>query len=105
MKKEENLGNLEIDSSIYKTRISNKFANRKPYQPSDPKIILSFIPGVVREIFVTVGQSVTKGEHLMILDAMKMQNRLKCTMDGKIKTITVVSGAKVSKVTVLVELE
>jgi biotin carboxyl carrier protein len=105
MNKEDKPGYLNINSSLYKTRISAKFENRKPYQPTDPKIILSFIPGTVREIYVTVGQQVKKGEDLMILDAMKMQNRLKCIMDGKVKMIAVNKGDKVSKGTVLLELE
>lgn len=105
MKKEDKLGSLQIDSSIYQTRISPKFETRKPYKPLDPKIILSFIPGTVLEIYVKVGQVVKKGEVLMILDAMKMQNKLKSSMDGKIKSIAVAKGARVSKGTVLIELE
>ena len=105
MKKEDKPGYLNIGSSLYQTRISTKFKNRKPYQPVDPKIILSFIPGTVLDIFVTVGQDVKKGQELMILDAMKMQNRLKCPMDGKVKSIAVNKGVKVSKGTVLLELE
>jgi biotin carboxyl carrier protein len=105
MNKEDKRGYLNIGSSLYQTRISAKFENRKPYKPTDPKIILSFIPGTVREIYVTVGQQVKKGEDLMILDAMKMQNRLKCIMDGKVKSIAVNKGDKVSKGTVLMELE
>jgi biotin carboxyl carrier protein len=105
MKKEEKLGYLHIDSSLYQTRIDPRFEKRKPYQPLDPKIILSFIPGTVTEIYVTVGKVVKKGEVLMILDAMKMQNKLKSSMDGRIKSIAVAKGAKVSKGTILVELE
>jgi biotin carboxyl carrier protein len=105
MKKDEKLGYLNIDTSLYKTRISENFENRKPYQPADPKIILSFIPGTVIDIFVEVGQIVKKGEELMILDAMKMKNKLKCPMDGRVKSIAVVKGARVSKGTVLLELE
>lgn len=105
MKTEVKSGYLNIDSSLYQTRISKQFENRKPYQPADPKIILSFIPGTVTDIFVTAGQEVNKGQDLMILDAMKMQNRLKCIMDGKVKSIAVIIGAKVSKGTVLMELE
>ena len=105
MKKEDKLGFLQIDSSIYRTRINPKFEARKPYQPLDPKIILSFIPGTVLDIYIKVGQVVKKGEILMILDAMKMQNKLKCSMDGTIKSIAVAKGAKVSKGTVLIELE
>jgi biotin carboxyl carrier protein len=105
MNKEDKTGYLNIDSSLYQTRISTRFKNRKPYQKADPKIILSFIPGTVLEIFVTAGQEVRKGQELMILDAMKMQNRLKCIMDGKVKSIAVNKGAKVSKGTVLLQLE
>jgi biotin carboxyl carrier protein len=105
MSKNEKLGFLNIDTSLYQTRISDKFQNRIPYQPADPKIILSFIPGTVLEIMIEPGQLVTKGEILMILDAMKMKNKLKCNMDGRVKTIAVIKGDKVSKGTVLLELE
>ncbi len=50
-------------------------------------MILSFIPGTVLDIFVNPGQNVKKGDLLLILDAMKMQNKLKCPVDGKIKSI------------------
>ena len=105
MNKNDKLGFLNIDTSLYQTRISSKFQNRKPYQPADPRIILSFIPGTVLEIFIKPGQNVSMGDDLMILDAMKMQNKLKCNMNGKIKSIAVKKGDKVSKGTVLLELE
>jgi biotin carboxyl carrier protein len=105
MNKKDTLGYLNIDTSFYKTRISSKFENRKAYQPADPRIILSFIPGTVLDILIKAGQDVKKGDDLMILDAMKMQNKLKCNMDGKVKTIAVKKGDKVSKGTVLLELE
>ena len=105
MNKKDKLGFLNIDTSFYQTRISSKFENRKPYQPADPRLILSFIPGTVLDILVEPGKNVTKGEDLMILDAMKMKNRLKCNMDGKVKSIMVKKGDNVSKGTVLLELE
>jgi biotin carboxyl carrier protein len=105
MDKKDKLKFLNIDSSLYKTRISKKFENRKPYQPVNPRIILSFIPGTVLEILVKEGQTVDKGEVLMILDAMKMQNRLKSTIDGRIRKLFVSNGDKVSKETVLLEME
>lgn len=105
MNKNDKLGFLNIDTSLYQTRISSKFQSRKPYKPADPRIILSFIPGTVLDIFIEPGQSVSKGEDLMILDAMKMQNKLKCNMNGKVKSIAVKRGDKVSKGTVLLELE
>jgi biotin carboxyl carrier protein len=102
---QENFGFLNINSSFYKTRISLKFQTRKPYKPVDPRRILSFIPGTVLEIFVKEGDSVSKGDTLMLLDAMKMQNKLKCNIEGRVKNVPVIKGDKVSKGTLLVELE
>lgn len=96
---------LNIDESLYQTNISRKFENRKKYQPVDPKKILSFIPGTVLDILVTEGQPVEKGNVMMILDAMKMKNKLKSPTAGQIKKIHVNKGDKVSKGTLLIELE
>ena len=105
MHKKEILGLLNINNSLYQTRISTKFKNRIQYKPADPRVILSFIPGTVLDVYIKQGDVVKKGDLLMILDAMKMQNRLKCNMDGRVKSISVREGDKVSKGTVLMELE
>jgi biotin carboxyl carrier protein len=96
---------LNINNSLYQTRISDKFKNRTKYEPADPRMILSFIPGTVLDIFVAPGQTVKQGEVLLILDAMKMQNQLKSPVDGKIKAILAKKGDRVSKGVLLVELE
>jgi len=99
------LGQLNINSSLYQTRLSAKFKKRKPYQPADPRIIFSFIPGTILDIFIEVGAEVKKGDIMMILDAMKMKNKLICNMDGKVKSIAVKKGERVSKGDVLLILE
>ena len=105
MKEDQDLGFLNINSILYKTRLSPKFKNRKSYIAADPEKILSFIPGTVLDIFVKKGQTVKKGDALMILDAMKMQNKLKSGIDGKIKKILVNKGDRVSKGTLLIEMK
>jgi biotin carboxyl carrier protein len=105
MGKNEKLEFLNINNSLYQTRISTKFKNRVSYKPPDPGMILSFIPGTVLEIFVSPGQHVKKGDLLLILDAMKMQNRLKCPADGKIKSIVARKGDRVAKGALLIELD
>ncbi len=105
-KREENeFGFLNINSRNYKTHLSRKFVERRPYTPADPKKVLSFIPGTVLDILVNEGQTVTAGQDLMILDAMKMQNRLKCLTEGKVRKISVKKGDKVAKGTLLLEME
>lgn len=105
MDTEKTQGYLNIDSSLYKTRLSRKFENRKKYLPADPKKILSYIPGVVIDIFVSPGMEVKQGQDLMIIDAMKMKNRIKCSLDGKVKSIAVTTGSKVGKGSLLMEIE
>ncbi len=55
MKKKKNLEILNIDTSLYKTRISKKFENRKPYKAADPHMVISFIPGTILDILVKPG--------------------------------------------------
>lgn len=105
MQESDDLGSLNINNSHYTTRLSSKFRNRKPYKPTDPGIIPSFIPGTVLEILVKKGQKVNEGDDLIILDAMKMKNRLKCHRSGRIKKIYVKAGDRVSKGTSLIEIE
>jgi len=105
MTEKEKHGMLNIDSTLYTTRLSKKFMARSPYKAGNPKYILSFIPGTVLDILVKPGQKVRKGDDLMLLDAMKMQNQLKCTIDGEVKEIPVKKGDKVSKGTVLLILK
>lgn len=105
MKQFENLEILTLNTGLYKTKLSRKFSNRQPYKPADPHLVLSFIPGTVLDILVKPGQTVRNGDDLMILDAMKMQNHLKCKVEGKVKRIPVLKGDKVSKGMVLLEME
>jgi len=104
MQNSESFKSLNINSTHYKTKLSKKFENRKPYQPANPGIVSSFIPGTIIDILVTPGQKVCKGDDLVILDAMKMQNRLKSAVDGVVKSISVSKGDKVSKGAVILEI-
>ena len=60
------------------------------------------MPGVIVNVLVEAGQAVTKGETLVILESMKMENELKATMDGTVLDVHVVAGATVEKGAVLV---
>lgn len=104
MKENEASGILNIDGTPYRTRLSSRFANRKPYAPADPKIIPSFIPGTVLDILVSEGQAVNEGDELMILDSMKMQNMLKSTVAGTVEKILVSKGERVSKGSLLIKI-
>jgi biotin carboxyl carrier protein len=96
---------LVINDTVYTTKLTNKFKMRKAYVAPDPKKILAFIPGIVRDIAIKKGQTVKEGEQLLILEAIKMKNILTSPLDGKIKDIKVECGNMVLKDQLLIELE
>lgn len=67
--------------------------------------IKSPMPGLVLEIDVAEGQKVNKGQTLLILEAMKMENILKADHDMVIKKIHITKGEAVSKNQVLLSTE
>ncbi|NSW93467.1 MAG: acetyl-CoA carboxylase biotin carboxyl carrier protein subunit [Bacteroidales bacterium] len=105
MRKEKEPGYLNIDSTLYKTRLSPKYENRKPYEPVNPNLVRSYIPGTIIEVLVQAGQKVNPGDDLLVLDAMKMKNLIKCRIKGKIKKVNVSPGDKVSKGEILIETD
>lgn len=101
----EGLTTLVIDEAAYSTLSHKKHAGRKPFAPRDPRLITSFMPGTIQEVFVAEGDAVTAGTQLCILEAMKMKNQIMAPFDGVIKKLNVQSGQMVAKNYVLVELE
>jgi biotin carboxyl carrier protein len=63
------------------------------------------MPGLVLDIKVKPGDSIKKGDAVVVLEAMKMENNLKSPGDGVIKKINVEKGKAVEKGQVLVEFE
>ena len=61
------------------------------------------MPGLIIDIRVQPGQAVHKGDPLLVLEAMKMENILKAPTDGTIESIKVALRANVTKGQVLVQ--
>ncbi len=74
---------------------------------NDQKIndIKAPMPGLVLEVGVKVGQKVQKGDGLLILEAMKMENVIKSAGEGIVKGIHTSKGAAVDKGQLLIEME
>lgn len=100
----ENIEKLHLDDADYVTTFTKKFRDRKPYEPANPNLIISIIPGTVREIKVKVGQAVKKGEPVLIVETMKMLNIIKTPVDGKVKSINVTIDEKIAKNHLMVEI-
>lgn len=102
----EDIKEIYVDGCLYKTKVNNKFLRRnlKP-QLEDPHIVRAFIPGVIKKILVKEGDSVKRGEKLLILEAMKMENYIMSATSGKIKKIHTQEGKVVCKHELLLEID
>lgn len=63
------------------------------------------MPGLVLDVLVSEGQQIKKGDSLIVLEAMKMENILKATSDATIKSVSVSKGARVEKNEILIKLQ
>ena len=62
------------------------------------------LPGVVTKVNVAVGQKVKKGETVLVLEAMKMENNIAAEQDGEVTGVCVKAGDSVLEGTVLITI-
>ncbi len=102
---------ISVNGQLYLTTIkepidqllSNMGLDLKAMQKAEP--VKAPMPGLVLKMLVTPGQQVNKGDALMILEAMKMENVLKATTAGVVKAVKVAERTAVEKGTILIEME
>ena len=77
----------------------------KPAAGGGKSGVKSPLPGVILDIKCNVGDEVKKGQTLIILEAMKMENSINADKDGKVTAINVSKGESVLEGTDLVIIE
>lgn len=99
---------LLVNGTRYEVALQNDFDNLLKSMGigvADTKLakeVRAPMPGLVLDILVQEGSVVVKGETIVILEAMKMENVLKSPVDGVIKAISINKGVAVEKNQVLV---
>ncbi len=73
--------------------------------PSGPAPLVAPMPGLVVRVHVSIGDDVSAGQGLVVMEAMKMENELRTPAAGRVKAIRVTPGTAVEKGTLLIELE
>ena len=68
-------------------------------------VVKTAMPGKVVRILVAVGDTVTHGDGVIVVEAMKMQNELKAPKDGTIKVIHFAEGDNVNAGDVLIMMD
>lgn len=124
---EDNIAHVEVNGTPYEVEMDKpiKTAPKPVAHPSAPpktesgapvvarpvatggskSAVKSPLPGVILELKVKEGDAVKKGQTIIILEAMKMENNINADKDGKITAIKVNKGDSVLEGTDLVIIE
>ena len=119
---EDNIAHVEVNGTPYKVEMEKapkpvvRPVSAAPAAPTAPVVkpaapssgksgVKSPLPGVILDIKVNVGDAVKKGQTIIILEAMKMENNINADKDGKITAINVSKGESVLEGTDLVIIE
>jgi len=125
---EDNIAELEVNGTHYKVEVDKAIqqtktprlvrpaaipstdthpSTAKTSSPSTPKgtgYVKSPLPGVILDVFVKEGDVVRKGQKLLCLEAMKMENNIDSDKDGKIVKINAKKGDSVMEGDILVTI-
>jgi biotin carboxyl carrier protein len=105
----EKTAEIKVNNTIYSISAKDQFdllldklglSNLNNARVSEIKAPM---PGMVLKIFVAEGDEIKKGDNLLVLEAMKMENIIKSPGDVIIKRIRVKSGEKVEKGQILID--
>ena len=102
---------IRLNSTVYTVKIQrpiDDIIHKMGYADGTSKIVNSInapMPGIIIDLKVQNGQSVKKGDTLLILEAMKMENAIICPKDTTIKEIHTVIGETVDKNKLLIDFE
>jgi 3-methylcrotonyl-CoA carboxylase alpha subunit len=93
-----------LDGNAYKVAVEGP-SERATHGRADDMAMAAPMPATVRAIAVSVGQPVTTGDVLIVLEAMKMELTIKAPRDGTVRAVHCAQGELVQTDIALLELE
>ena len=107
---EDNNVHVEVNGTAYTVELEKKSSPKipavtRPTLASSKSGLKSPLPGVILEIKVKEGDTVKRGQTLIVLEAMKMENDIKADRDGKVTAIKVNKGDSILEGTDLIIIE
>lgn len=119
---EDNIAHIEVNGTRYDVEIERKVKQTKtpklirpvvsgPPKPGidkkdrgDSTPVLAPLPGNILDILVNPGDIIKKGQKLLIMEAMKMENQILAEKDGVVENIKVLKGQSVLQGDILLEI-
>lgn len=120
---EDNIAQVEVNGTIYEVEIHREVKQSKTPRLMRPAVKHSYgeeafkkkegvspvvkspLPGVVLRINFKEGDEVNRGDSLLVMEAMKMENNIYSELKGRIKSIKVQPGQSVLQGDILMEIE
>lgn len=108
---EEKIQTIKVNGNTYTVAIEDKYdillkqLGMEMTSTNKVQDVKAPMPGLVIKVTVEEGQEVKKGDSLLILEAMKMENILKSTRDGIVSKVLVAKGDKIEKNAVLIQFQ
>lgn len=93
-----------LDGSTYLLDKRTTLVEGAAGAPGAQKTLRAPMPGQVREVSAAAGEEVTKGQTLVLLEAMKMEIRIQAPQDGQVAQVLVEAGESVDRDQALVEM-
>jgi len=91
---------VETPFSLQRMKVLNKQKGKK-----EQEIVRAPMPGKIIDVLVREGSQVLRGEPLVVLEAMKMQNEIQSTVNGLITSVSAKPNTNVMKDDILVEIK
>ncbi len=104
----EDIWQVLFRGDLYEVQVADERAQlmraraRMPVPDSGELPIKAPMPGLVVNVPVEIGQEVSKGDNLVILESMKMENELKAPRNGRVERINIKVGSSVEQYQTLV---
>ena len=95
----------EVYASGPEAPISTGTAQGERPKPTGPGDVTTPMPGRVVKVLVTNGAQVATGDPVLVIEAMKMENKVTAPIDGTVKTIHVKEGDQVNADETLIQIE
>jgi biotin carboxyl carrier protein len=102
---------IKVNGSLYQVKLKDRYDELLHQLGMDAKVgkktneIKAPMPGMVLRMMVKQGDTIAKGDGLLVLEAMKMENIIKAPADGVIKQLMVAERDKVEKNQVMIQLD
>lgn len=109
LNKEEKYVLIKVNAQVYRFDVSDQYdillreMGLDKLNQHTVKELKAPMPGLVLQVMVQAGDEIKKGDNLLVLEAMKMENILKAPADATVKSILIKAGDKVEKNQVLIQ--